>query len=189
MPRNNQYYGFRHGESRANIEGIVISDPVVGTTRYGLTENGRRQVAESIARAEGFGADTLIVASDFRRAAETAEIIREALGVEAVQFDIRLRERFFGAFEGEPHTKYSEAWMNDALNSGHGINSVESADAVRARMFAVIQSLEAEHSGRKIIIVSHGDPLLLLQTAFEGIAASDHRTLPYFNTAELRPLN
>ncbi len=185
---NNRYFGFRHGESQANVDGIVISDPEVGTTCYGLTENGRRQVAESIAAAEGFGADTLIVASDFKRAAETAEIIRAALGVDAVQFDVRLRERFFGAFEGEPHAKYSEAWMNDALNSGHTVGGVESADVVRERMFAVIESLEAEHTGRKIIIVSHGDPLLLLQTVFEGIGAAEHRSLTYFNTAELREL-
>jgi probable phosphoglycerate mutase len=185
---NNQYFAFRHGESRANVEGIVISDPAVGTTRYGLTAEGRRQVLAGIEAAEGFDSETLIVSSDFKRAAQTAEMIRETLDVETVQFDARLRERFFGNYEGAPHASYSEAWKNDALASSQERSGVENADAVRRRMWAVIESLEAEYAGRKIILVSHGDPLLILQSAFEGIAAADHRSLPYFNTAELRML-
>lgn len=189
MPDNNRYFAFRHGESQANVKGIVVSDPAIGMAGYGLTEEGHRQVRASVGEAaDGFGIDTLIVSSDFKRAAETAEIIREALGVEAVQYDVRLRERFFGEFEGAPHASYSTAWKNDALGSMQEVSGVESAEAVRDRMFAVIKSLEAEYAGRKIILVSHGDPLLILQTAFEGLDAAQHRSLPYFATAELREL-
>ncbi|VGO22804.1 histidine phosphatase family protein [Pontiella sulfatireligans] len=184
----NEYYACRHGESMANVKGIVISDPAVGTKQYGLTEKGRRQAAATAGKAEGFGADTLIFSSDFKRAAETAEILRAALGVAEVQFDIRLRERFFGEYEGATHSSYSKAWMNDALNAEHTTGGVESAGAVRKRMFSVVQSLETEHAGRKIILVSHGDPLLLLQCEFDGIETAQHRMLKYFDTAELRAL-
>ena len=37
----NKYYGLRHGESMANLEGIISSDPGRGTTIHGLTETGR----------------------------------------------------------------------------------------------------------------------------------------------------
>ena len=38
---HNMYYGLRHGESMANLEGIISSDPGRGTTMHGLTETGR----------------------------------------------------------------------------------------------------------------------------------------------------
>ena len=39
-PLHNKYYGLRHGESMANLEGIISSDPGRGTTMHGLTETG-----------------------------------------------------------------------------------------------------------------------------------------------------
>ena len=46
----NKYYAFRHGESQANVEGIIVSDPSIGTAKYGLSEKGRGQVEESAVR-------------------------------------------------------------------------------------------------------------------------------------------
>ena len=186
---NNKYYAFRHGESRANVEGIIVSDPAVGTVDFGLTDKGRTQVRESVAKADVFDADTLIVASDFKRAVETAEIIRGILGAEQVRFDIRLRERFFGDWEGKPHANYSKAWKQDAYSSDQEFNGAESTKSVRDRMWAVVESLEKEVAGKTMILVSHGDPLMLLLTAFGNIAPTKHRTLPYFSTAEWRLLN
>ncbi|MDH3981872.1 MAG: histidine phosphatase family protein, partial [Kiritimatiellaceae bacterium] len=186
----NKYYAFRHGQSMANVKGIIISDPAVGTVEYGLTEEGRLQAKRGAAAlADELEADALIYASDFRRAAETAEIVREMLGVEQIIFDERLRERFFGEWEGEPHEYYSKAWKRDAHDSNHEFNGVESTNAVRSRMWAVIQSLEKQHAGRTIILVSHGDPLMLLETAFLEMDPKNHRTLPYFETAGWRALN
>ena len=41
---HNKYYGLRHGESMANLEGIISSDPGRGTTIHGLTETGRKHI-------------------------------------------------------------------------------------------------------------------------------------------------
>jgi probable phosphoglycerate mutase len=172
----NTYYAFRHGES-------------LGTVGYGLTEEGRRQVLQSISNADVFDAETLIFSSDFKRAVETSEIIQSVLGVGHVQFDIRLRERFFGEWEGKSHANYSTAWKKDAYDPEQVFNGAETTSAVRERMWSVVQALEATHSGRNIILVSHGDPLMLLQTAFQEMKPADHRSLPYFSTAECRLLN
>ncbi len=185
----NTYYAFRHGESRANVEGIIVSDPAIGTVTFGLTDNGRGQVAASIAAADAFDAETLVFSSDFMRTRETAEIIREHLGAEPVKFDERLRERFFGDWEGKSHVNYSKAWKKDAYDPEQVFNGAESTASVRERMWAVVQSLEAEVSGRKIILVSHGDPLMLLETAFASMDPREHRSLPYFETAGWRLLN
>ncbi|WP_372806282.1 histidine phosphatase family protein [Pontiella sp.] len=188
-PLKNRYYAFRHGESLANVEGIIVSDPAVGTVKYGLSENGRHQVRESISSAGEFDSDALIVSSDFKRTAETAEIIREVLGAAPVVFDTRLRERFFGAWEGASHENYSLAWKKDAYDPDRVFNGAESTNSVRERMWAVVEAMEEAHSGRQIILVSHGDPLMLLNTAFEGMDSRSHRSLPYFKTAGWRRLN
>jgi hypothetical protein len=42
--KHNAFFGIRHGESEANVAGLIVSAPEVGTQKYGLTERGRRQV-------------------------------------------------------------------------------------------------------------------------------------------------
>jgi probable phosphoglycerate mutase len=185
----NKYYAFRHGESRANVEGIIVSDPVIGAAQYGLSDEGRRQVAERAARLGEVVSDAVIVASDFRRTVETAEIISRVSGAETVRLDPRMRERHFGLWEGARYTHYSDTWQKDAVDPDQMIDGVESANAVRRRMVDAVLALESEFSGRDIVLVSHGDPLRLLQTAFEGIDTALNRTLPYFETAGWRLLN
>ena len=185
----NRYYAFRHGESLANVEGIIVSDPSVGTAMYGLSERGRQQVARSAAELGALDADPVIVASDFKRTVETAEIIRSVLAVDSVRLDPRLRERFFGRWDGASHSCYSVAWKKDAIDPYRLVDGVESADAVRRRMVSAVLAQEAEFSGRNVVLVSHGDPLRLLQTAFEGLDTALNRTLPFFETAGWRLLN
>lgn len=185
----NRYYAFRHGQSRANAEEIIISDPAVGTVDYGLTDEGRRQVEQGAASVAGLGSDALIYSSDFLRAVETAEIIRALLGVAAVEVDTRLRERFFGEWDGKPHSFYPEAWKKDAFDPDREYGGAESSRGVQERMWSVIESLEERFEGRDIILVSHGDPIMLLQTAFMQLCPGSHRSLPYIETAGCRLLN
>jgi probable phosphoglycerate mutase len=185
----NTYYAFRHGQSRANVEGIIISDPAIGTVEYGLTDEGRAQVRASLSTISAFNADTILVSSDFRRARETAEIIQHTIGAVPVVFDIRLRERFFGEWEGKAHVHYSKAWKKDVFDPNREFNGAECSSAVRNRMWAVVRSLEKKYEGRTIVLVSHGDPLMLLQTAFNNIGPEHHRSLPYIETAGCRKLN
>merc|ERR1719414_343626 len=39
-----------------------------------------------------------------------------------------------------------------------------------------------------VVLVSHGDALQLLQTAFQGVSPSEHRSLPHLHPGELREL-
>lgn len=185
----NRYYGFRHGESQANVEGIIVSHPDIGTVRYGLSSEGRRQVEASAARLRKLGGDMVIVTSDFLRARETAEIIRQALGAASTRTDTRLRERFFGAWDGECYLHYADTWKTDEVDPDQEPGGAESANAVRRRMVEVVQDLDREMSNRDIILVSHGDPLRMLQSAFDGVDTAHNRTIPYFETARWRLFN
>jgi glucosyl-3-phosphoglycerate phosphatase len=187
----NRYYGLRHGESQANAQGIIISDPARGVPDYGLTPRGREQARAQVlacATLVRAGADVIIYSSDFARARETAEVARVALGAGPVRLRAALRERAFGAFEGGPNTAYEPVWARDREDPTHTDSGVEAARAVRDRAWALVQALEDEHRDATILLVSHGDPLQLVATAFLGRDAGEHRAIAPWLPGEVRAL-
>ncbi len=140
----------RHGTSRANAEGIIVSHPDRGVPAYGLTEDGKRQTHESAAQAKTSGlldTHTIIISSDFARAAETADIAAEVLGVPHTTLTPKLRERFFGAFDGTENTNYEKVWADDHHDAEHKNNGVESVEEVKARALGLIHELEQKYEG------------------------------------------
>lgn len=187
----NRYFVLRHGTSLANKAGIILSDPADGTTSYGLAAEGRDEVrrsAQAALDAGLLGADTVIISSDFIRAHETAEIAREALGAKPVIIDVRLRERHFGGWDKTHNSNYQKVWDDDVRDPAHTVNKVESATSVLQRTTGLITDLERRYSGRDVLLVSHGDALQILQTGFEKVSPSLHRSLPHLKTAEIRGL-
>lgn len=189
----NRYFGLRHGESEANLAQIVLSDPAVGTVRYGLSERGRAQVRESVAAAAGLlGPGVRVLSSDFTRTRETAELAVEVLkasgGAGEVELKVALRERFFGAWEGTSNENYQRVWARDAEDPEHTEQGVESAAAVVERVAGLVAGLEAEREGRTFLLVSHGDALQLLQTAFLRLSPATHRQRDHWAPAEVRAL-
>jgi len=184
----NNYYGFRHGESMANVRGIIVSDPAIGTVDYGLSDKGRAQVMESAGRLQGLE-NAVIVTSDFLRAVETAEILCSAFGIQSPAREPRLRERYFGNWEGASYLHYADTWNRDATDPDQERDGAESANAVRCRMVETVLDLDRSCSNCNVILVSHGDPLRMLQTAFEGLDTALNHTIPYFETAGWRLLN
>ena len=185
----NRYLVMRHGHSLANQQGVIVSDPVNGRGAYGLSELGRDQVTDSLARQATLDADTIILSSDFARALESAELAHRWLSCAApLQVDARLRERYFGELELGPDSAYADVWRHDARNASDGYRCGESALAVMARVTGLVVELERNYRGTRFLLVSHGDALQILQTAFARRPASVHRSLEHLQTAEIRPL-
>ena len=181
----------RHGKSLANDEEIIVSHPVQAVPGYGLSEDGRRQVATAVTEAMRQGTldhTTLIVTSDYARARESAEIAAHLLGTQNTLLMPKLRERNFGTWDGQHHGNYERVWADDALDSAHKNNGVESTQEVLDRATSLIGDLERDYSGRTILLVSHGDVLQILQTAFEQVDPGSHRLLPHLQTGEIRKL-
>ena len=184
----NRFSVMRHGQSKANAAGIIVS--CIGNDRrgdYGLTELGRQQ-ALAAARGCAQPRDTIICSSDFSRARQTAEIVRAQLSGAEVVIAEALRERYFGAWEGSATGNYARVWAADETDSGRADGDVEPAAAVLRRTTALIVDLERQYAGRDILLVSHGDALQILQAGFLQIDPSRHRSLPALETAEIRPL-
>jgi probable phosphoglycerate mutase len=198
-PLANRYLVMRHGQSKANVRGIIVSS--IDRDReddFGLSEPGRDQVLAT-ARGCGLPASTVICSSDFARARETAEIVRACLGAPGVVLAPALRERYFGDFDGCPAACYARVWAADEAGAGrpdagdpatgHPAAGVEPAAAVLERAAALVADLERSHRDRDILLVSHGDTLQILQAGFSGLDPSRHRSVPHLETAEIRRLD
>ncbi len=183
----NRYLLMRHGQSQANVAGLIISDPATGTQRYGLTEKGRNQVRATLGQYSGPG-PSAVYSSDFLRARETADLAAEGFGIATVTLRSELRERRFGALEGNDSSHYQEVWRQDQDDTANPDPGIESVYAVSARVSALIHELEQRHHGETLLLVSHGDTLQILQTLFADTPANRHRDLPHLQLAEIRAL-
>jgi broad specificity phosphatase PhoE len=183
----NSYSVMRHGQSKANLSGVIVSRIETDASGdYGLTEPGREQV-RAAARSCPLRSRSLIFSSDFARAAQTADIMRAHLAAPDVVIASALRERCFGDWEGTPTANYRRVWAAD--EAGHADDGVEPVLAVLDRVTAFIVDLEGQHSGRDILLVSHGDTLQVLQAGFARTDPARHRHLPHLETAEIRQLH
>jgi probable phosphoglycerate mutase len=101
----------------------------------------------------------------------------------------KLRERYFGLWDKKHSSHYHDVWTNDKFDANHKKDDVESTAEVRERTTSLINDLEREYQGKTILLVSHGDALQILLTAFADIESSQHRTLTHLETAEIRRVN
>ena len=186
----NRYFIMRHGQSLANLQQVIVSHPQNGVDAYGLSEQGVTQVRESVQCYPWLDSKLLIVSSDFKRARESAQIAHELLGSSnPLQFDERLRERNFGEWELNPDSAYPLIWAGDEINPDNDEKGIESPNQVMARVTALVCEYEEKISGVTMLLISHGDALQILQTAFSKQSASEHRRQLHLETAEIRELS
>ncbi|KAF8377708.1 hypothetical protein HHK36_031092 [Tetracentron sinense] len=107
--------------------------------------------------------------SPFSRTSHTAKIVASVLNLpfEGAQCKVmeELRERFFGpSFELTSHDKYPEIWALDEKDPFMQTEGGESVADVVSRLATAMATMEAEFQGCAILVVSHGDPLQILQT-------------------------
>jgi probable phosphoglycerate mutase len=184
---NNRYFAMRHGHSVGNLREIIVSHPENGCGGFGLSEQGQDQVQASLQMDVSLDTDTMIVSSDFNRALESAAIARHALNCRApTETDVRLRERNFGELELGADSAYQAVWQHDERDPDSDYREVESVNQVMSRVTELVVDLERRFVDTSLLLVSHGDALQILQTAFAGRDASTHRQLQHLQTAEIR---
>ena len=173
-------YFVRHGESEANTLGVISNRG----SRHGLTERGRRQVAELASRLRGAGA-TRIFTSPLLRAMQTAEILSETLGLRYEATDA-LREFDCGVAEGrsdaeawELHRQVMEDWLRRGKHSAR-IPEGESFVEVKNRFVPFVEHLLEEQDGAEApILVGHGGLYLcMLPLILVNVEPGDARAFP-----------
>jgi broad specificity phosphatase PhoE len=145
-----------------------------------LDEVGRGQAYEVAAIINAIGPD-LLVSSDLARAAQTAEIVGEIVGL-PVLVDARLRERGLGHWEGltrdEVEVQYPDEfsdWVSGRDVSRRGGETREQV-AERARAaFAELSDVETT------VLVTHSATAMALTNSLLGIPQGVHPLGPLAN--------
>jgi len=167
----NRYFLLRHGKTihQEEKKDIIYFYPDDNPPCILLEEgiNKIRLVGEAL---KGKNID-LIFSSDILRTKQTAEIVAELINydLEKIVYDVRLRDVNWGIFGGKSK---EEAWAyydNDIIKKFElGVPQGESWNRCRARMVEVLKEIENNFGGKNILIVSHGDPLWLLEGYMRG---------------------
>ena len=159
----------RHGQTEFNA-----GSRMQGQLDTDLSDLGRAQAvaaAEVLAKRQPL----LIVASDLRRAHETALTLSQHSG-QPVRVDTRLRETHLGDWQGKTHSEVDVmspgarlAWRDDARWAPHG---GESRIDVAARSTPVVADIlagepewGADEPERPVVLVAHGGLIAALTAA------------------------
>lgn len=169
---NNTYFMIRHGEAESNVAGIVSYQHGSVTP---LTEKGVEQVKESAVNLKDKGI-TKIIASPFLRTKQTAEIIRDTLGLteDAIVYDERLIDINAGIYEGRTWGEYFEMFhdasgaIDQRKRFVHRPEGGETLAEVKARVGACLYEVEKTYTNEKILFVGHGASLWMMQSVAVG---------------------
>ena len=156
----------RHGESEWNASGRWQ-----GWADAPLSELGQQQAVEA---AQAVGAVDAVFASDLSRAAETARIISELIGVGPVLTMEGLRERDVGEWSGLTRKEIGERWPETLEAWGRGEMPPppggESNEAIIDRVLASLRAIATDWPHAEVLVVSHGGVIRLLE-AHHGVDA------------------
>ncbi|MGN6444947.1 histidine phosphatase family protein [Amnibacterium sp.] len=133
----------RHGETEWNRVGRVQ-----GRTDLPLNDTGREQARATARRLRGDRFDA-VVASPLSRAAETADLIADGLGIGPVELVDDLVERHYGDAEGMTGADLDARW-------GGRLEAQETREEVVARVTPALLAIAQRHPGPRVLVVSHG---------------------------------
>lgn len=164
-------YFVRHGESKANSEGIAAGAEFDSP----LTTKGEAQAKKMGEVLKDKKVD-LIISSPLKRALDTAKIIALEIGYEPKQIITNqiFIERGIGIYAGRPNGDFAEAYEKGVLDE-----SVETAEDLVDRVARAIDWLASQKANR-IIVVSHSD--------VSGALRLIHQKLPHTHLYELEEL-
>lgn len=163
----------RHGETDWNHSGRWQ-----GHTDIPLNDTGRAQ-ARALAKRLSSWPIRAIYSSDLQRAAQTAEILGETLGL-APTLEPALRERNGGVFEGLTASQLQASHQQALLcmrEKGAAPPGGESALEVANRITGAFDTILSQHQGELLAIVSHGGALISLISHILGFPAGERAHL------------
>ncbi len=142
---------WRHGRTAWNVE-----NRFQGQTDIELDKVGHAQ-ADRAGRLLATLEPDLIVASDLKRAADTAGYLSRATEL-PIEFDKGLRERFGGSWEGFTGKELAERWpeQHPRMDIPDGEPIAEVGDRMQT---AVRKALARTPEGGLLVVVSHGAAL------------------------------
>lgn len=194
----NKYFVMRHGGTEGNASDTVSFKDEANDN---LTEKGIQQVRSEIGHYKG--KIDMVICSPFTRTKETAEIVRDELGLskEDLIIEENLHEINPGIFDGKNWNEYHDYvydfgadWFSKTIPEG------ESLKDVQKRVGKVLYDTEQKYQNKNILFITHGGPAWLFyvlsgecmpenkeyQKANHNVFVKEFKR---FQNAEIRELN
>jgi len=189
----NKYFVIRHGEAKSNATNVINGN--IANNHFPLTEKGIKQAEESGEKLKDKKID-LIIASDFVRTRETAEIVADKIGIakESIIFDERLREGNFGIFEGKNPVEYHAYFSETIEKFNKELPEGETLTDMKKRITELLYETDENRKNKNILFVSHEYPVWMMFAGAYGwtneMSIKEKEGKPDFlNHAEILELN
>lgn len=151
----------RHGQTEDNASGITMGQRDSPLTALGVEQaQGKvlalKKLPHKIDR---------IYASDLGRCIQTTKIISDALGLQEVIFDKRLREICFGQYEGLPYSAIPQVeggYMKKRFPGG------ESNEIMAVRVIEAINRIYEANKNACVLAVTHSGPIAAVLASYYG---------------------
>ena len=196
----NRYYILRHGQTDYQVSKKELVYPPIGEqNNVHLTINGEKQIKKAakelkdhVSRQAGKKID-IIYFSDINRTRQTAEITNKELGAEIIS-DKRLWDMNLGVYHGGRKDKFFKDFPK-TIESFYGKKPEggENWGEVRKRIMDCLNDIDRKHKNKTILIISHGDPLWLLEGTCNGLTEKELLKVKiaekYVKTGEWRKLD
>jgi broad specificity phosphatase PhoE len=144
---------WRHGNTDWNA-----GSRVQGQTDVPLNDLGRRQAVDAAELLIKFKPDA-IVSSDLQRASDTASALAALSGL-SITYDKRLRERYFGSWQGLTMTEVAERMPDQYARwkAGQEVGGeVETLEALGIRVADALRDAEAATpADGTVVVATHG---------------------------------
>ena len=155
-------YSTRHGQTSYNKQ-----ETILGTTDIELDETGEKQALMLAEKIAEMNCIDIIIASPMKRAMRTARAVAERCGLEIITEE-RLREWDYGLFEGR--SRFTEGFAENKTEFGVRMGkSGESLLQLSHRVYSALDDIIKAHSGKNVLIVSHGGVCRVIETYFHDM--------------------
>jgi broad specificity phosphatase PhoE len=193
MRLKNHYFLLRHGENIYRIKKQGFAYPSKDNNSIKLTKGGRNQVIKNLKKIKKVKID-FIYSSNFYRTKETAKIAAKELSVKKINFDRRLRDINMGVFHGRKKEEFYKFVGYKKRKFSTKPPKGESWAELKKRMIIFFKNIDKKHKNKKILIVSHGDPLWMLEGIIRGMTNRElldeiFVNKNYIKVGELRKIN
>ena len=170
-------YFMRHGEVHNPKKVLYGRLP-----RFSLSKEGRTMVEET---AKVFRKENIqhIYASPMLRTRQTAEIIAKKIGLD-VKISSLLNEVKF-SFEGILLEDFVKTIQPKIYSLEYAKGGSETIERIEKRMLRFIDMIKIKHKNQRLLVISHGDPIVITKAAIEGKAFTwEYKRNNYLKTGE-----
>lgn len=164
---NNQYFILRHGQTTHQTKEKKFIYNWPDNPPVKLTRKGAKQIKAAAKKLKKEKID-LIYSSDIFRTRQTAGIVTKELGLK-VNFDKRLRDINLGIYHGRTKEEFYRDFPDRKKRFYKKPPKGESWSDCRKRIVSFIKIIDRKHKNKRILIISHGDPLWLLDGWVKGL--------------------